>query len=175
MKRKQNSYWHSVRAAAAGLIFCLAVVMVLMIAACGNFMDTGETNSQPQPSLNVDVTGADSQLTVTWNAIEDASSYEVWLDGIKIDETPITIKVLTGLENQRLYHVVIRTLVNGKYIQSDPESGKPDIIPTPPETPKGLRVLADDRSLFASWPPVAGATSYEVFLDNAYWVKMLLP
>jgi len=196
MKGKLRSYRYSdsVQAVTIGLILCMAVVIMLsVVVACENPVNTkkpvgtekpagtekpvdvGKPNSQPQPSFNVEITGADSQLTVTWNEIEDASVYEVWLDGIKIGETPIAMKVITGLENQRIYHVVIRAQVDGRYVQSNPGSGTPISIPIPPGTPEGLRILADNRSLIASWQPVAGAISYEVFLDNDYLDEVRSP
>lgn len=120
------------------------------------------------------VTAGDGELMVTWNAVSEATSYEVFYATVDDSsagaqytgdsDSTDTSCVITGLENGTLYHVWIEANnAAGASDYSPSASGTPIatiVISDPPQAPT---LVAGDRELTASWEPVSGATSYEVY------------
>jgi len=120
------------------------------------------------------LTAGNRELTVSWQAAELASAYEVWAgtsnnsaqaqkwgDDITGD---ITETVITGLENETTYYVWIRAKnIVGLSGFSLSTSAKPSAFSALPETPTLPTVIPGSRTLNVSWQSVEGALSYEVW------------
>jgi hypothetical protein len=114
-------------------------------------------------------------LTVTWGAVTDAASYEVYYaadatapgadaaaitTGVTISGTTATI---TGLDNGTSYNVYVRAVnAGGKSDWSEAKAGTPVV-----GTPVNITLLpGNSGELTVSWDAVTDATSYEVFYNT---------
>ena len=127
----------------------------------------------PVAPTAVTATGADGQVTISWNAVADATSYNIyWATSTGVTPatgTPIanatTPFVQTGLTNGTTYYYVV-TAVNatGEGPPSTEVSATPTTAATVPAAPTGVTATAGDGQVTISWPAVSGASSY-----NIYW------
>ena len=120
------------------------------------------------------LTAGSRELSVSWQAVELASAYEVWF-GTSDDSTQaqkyggditggITETIITGLVNEQTYHV---------WIKAKNAVGTSDFSPSAnvtlsafavlPETPETPTVISGNRELTVSWTAVEGALFYEVW------------
>ncbi len=158
------------------IIACLVAVVVLgALAGCG-----GGGNKTPVPVTPSapTLTAADSQLTVTWNTVNGATSYEVWFNTVNdtstaaqftgdSDNTDITC-VITGLTNGTTYYIWVRAKNSAGTSGFSPvASGIPAASIASPDTPGTPSLTAGNHLLIVTWTPVNGATSYEVWFNTA--------
>ncbi|MHB9292620.1 hypothetical protein Holit_01721 [Hollandina sp. SP2] len=153
------------------LFFTLALA-ALMLAGCPN--DSGETvtpPSAPDTPAGVTVTPAESQLSVAWNAVEGADTYEVkWGSDAAATKTGITgtSHLITGLTNGTKYDVQVRAKnAVGTSEWSAAVSGTPAAATAAPETPAKPTVTASGDTLTVTWTGVTGATKYQVFYGSS--------
>jgi len=120
------------------------------------------------------LTAGSRELTVSWQAVELASAYEIWYGTTNNSaqaqkregdiEGDITETVISGLENETTYYVWIRAKnIVGPSGFSLAASAKPSAFAVIPETPTLPTVIPGSRTLNVSWPSVEGALSYEVW------------
>ncbi|MDR0443672.1 MAG: fibronectin type III domain-containing protein [Treponema sp.] len=119
------------------------------------------------------LTAGSRELIVSWQAVEWAGAYEVWLGtnnnsslaqkrGSDIEGGTET--VLTGLVNETTYYVWIRAKnIAGKSGFSPSASAKPTVFAVLPGMPAMPTVITGFKALDISWPAAAGALSYEVW------------
>jgi len=123
-----------------------------------------------KPTLTAD----NHKLKVSWQAVELAASYEVWLGTTDNSAQAqkqgeditggITETVITGLENETAYYVWIKAKnIVGTSGFSLPANAKPSAFAVLPETPAVPVVTVGNRELSVNWPPVEGALFYEVW------------
>ena len=125
----------------------------------------------PATPASVTVTRADGELTASWPAVAGATSYHVtyssdgggsWsLAALNHPDSSITIAV----DNALTYVVGVRARNEhgDSGWRNSPAAGP--YTPAPPQTPAtpaSVTVTRADGELTASWPAVAGATSYHV-------------
>ena len=137
-----------------------------------------EPGQAPAPPASVTVTRADGALNVSWPAVDGASSYHVTYSGdngaswsLAAENHPGTSITITGVDNALTYLVGVRARNqhgDSGWINSPPAApftpeptDPPDPI-DPPGTPASVTVTRGDGTLHASWPAVAGASSYHV-------------
>ena len=124
----------------------------------------------PATPTSVTVTRADGSLTATWPTVNGATSYHItytsdngasWsLAALNHPSNSITIDSVT---NSSTYIVGVRarnSAGDSGWRNSPPAA--PYTPTTPPATPSSVTVTRADGSLTASWPAVAGATSYHI-------------
>ena len=114
------------------------------------------------------------ELAVSWQAVELASAYEIWLgtsddsalaekQGSDIADTQ---SIITGLVNETIYHVWVKAKnvadTSGFSLSA---SAKPSAFLVVPETPAMPTAVAGFNALDVSWPPVEGALFYELWID----------
>jgi len=143
------------------------------------------TQAPDAPSKPV-LTAGNHKLTVSWHAVELAASYEIWLGTINDSANAqkqggditggVTETVISGLENEKIYYVWIKAKnIVGTSDFSPSASAKPSAFAVLPDTPSAPSVVAGNRELIVSWPPIEGALSYEVWTgatnNSAYAVK----
>lgn len=115
------------------------------------------------------VTAGDSQLTVTWSAVERASGYDVaW----NTTDTPPTVssqiqstsnleRTLTGLTNGTPYYVFVRAKnAGGVTAWSSATAATPVAAVVVPDAPTGLAAQAGNGQVLVSWDEVSGSLDY---------------
>ena len=123
----------------------------------------------PPPALAPVVTAApgNARVTLTWNALPDATSYKIYrsesgvFDGPAIGSTSSTTFKNYSLVNGTTYHY----LVAGRNLGG--EGPRSDIVTAtpvaPPLAPADLVAVAGDKVVTLSWLPSEGAASYSVY------------
>ena len=127
------------------------------------------------PRLSVD----DSQIIAQWDAVSEATSYEVWYhtaddsaNATKFDDTDDTDTncVITGLNNSTTYYVWLKAInINGTSNFSNVASATPVAASAAPEMPSGLTpsLEAGNEKIIISWEPVEGATKYNIYYSTS--------
>ena len=140
---------------------CWAIAAILLPAA-------GAAQSETTPSctnagvLNVSVTRGDRQLTVTWDAVQDATHYRVeWApasdDGTTTAHVEGASHTITGLSNLIEYTVSVQADTTLACSTSTPPR-----FPSCPTDTLDMLVIAGDGGLVASWEDVFGVSDYEL-------------
>jgi len=123
------------------------------------------------------VTAGSREIKLSWNAVELAGSYEVWLGTSDNsaqaqkygDDIPngITETVISGLANETVYYAWLKANnIIGTSGFSPAVSAKPSAFIVLPETPSQPAATPGTRSLNISWPAVEGALSYELWMGQ---------
>jgi hypothetical protein len=126
------------------------------------------------PSV-ITATGGDSQITVGWEAVSNATSYNVYYGtspgvskttGTKV-ASAVSPKTIIGLQNGTTYYAVV-TAVNaaGESAESAERSATPSAAPQPPGRPTGASATPGDARVTVTWTAVSGATSYNIYYST---------
>jgi len=134
------------------------------------FADVPETPDMPT------VTSGNRVLSISWQAVEGALSYEVWTGvtsnsanaekyGADVSGTAVT---LTGLSNGTVYYIWLKAKNNiGTSGFSPIASGISSASSEPPQAPANAPVVtAGNRWLTLSWEAVEGANAYELWVGT---------
>lgn len=119
------------------------------------------------------VSGGDGKVTVSWNAVAGATSYNIYYattagvtksNGTKIAGVTAPQEV-TGLTNgQTYFFVVTAENASGEGVVSSEKSVTPAAAPQAPGSPTGATATAGIGQVTVSWKAtVPGATSYNVY------------
>jgi hypothetical protein len=122
--------------------------------------------STVKPKIAPSIIAGNGQLTVSWQAVQDADVYEIWVG--TTNSTQNTTKrgedvnglssVITGLNNGTIYYVWIKAKNSIGVSGFSPSStGKPLGTPGTPTLSTGF------KQLLVTWTAVAGADEYEVY------------
>jgi hypothetical protein len=161
---KKNGFWNTLCPVLLPVIAC-----ILLATGCGNITN-GDTNPPEAPGIPT-VTAGDSQLTVSWAAVTEATAYEVWYGtvddsssasqfGGDVTASPVMI---SPLDNGTTYYVWIKAKNSlGDSGFSPSARGIPEFA-----APGVPSVTAGDGQLTVSWAAVTGATAYEVWYGTA--------
>ena len=116
--------------------------------------------------------GGDSEVVLTWNAAENAESYNVYVDGVLKESgiTDTTYSVL-NLENGTEYSFAVSAVssTGTESDKSDEVKATPHssyIPPVVPEAPTGLKAEARDGEVVLTWNSAERATFYNVYVDG---------
>ena len=121
--------------------------------------------SPPAAPTGLNVGGATvATLDISWNAVADATSYQLFRDGTSIYTGTALTFMDSGLAAATTYtYNVSASNSAGTGSNSGPAQGT-----TVPTTPGGLAVSgATETTLTISWSASTGAASYELFRDGA--------
>jgi fibronectin type 3 domain-containing protein len=125
-----------------------ALITLVNLAACGGggggtvIGTPSHSSAIPSSPITVNSTAGDTQVTVSWNAVTGAISYNVYWStttgvtkatGTKIAGITNTTLLHTGLTNGTIYYYVV-TAVNssGESVESAETSAQPLNLPPPP-------------------------------------------
>jgi len=120
----------------------------------------------PAAPAGVVATAGDTQVSLAWNSVAGATSYNVKRStvsgsGYSTIASPTTNSYPdTGLTNGTTYYYVITAVgPGGESVNSSEVSATPAV---PPAAPTGLALSVGEAKVYLVWNPVAGATSYNV-------------
>lgn len=147
-----------------------ANTIVLNITITVNITNNSEVVTAPAAPTGVSLTAGDGQVTVSWNAITDATSYNVYYSttagvaGIKINGiTTGTSYTQTGLTNGTTYYFTVTASKSGlESIGSAQGSATPQVPVA--GAPTDVVATSGNGQVLISWTAVTGTTSY-----NVYW------
>ena len=159
----------------------LILVLTFVLTACGSSGGGGGGDAIPAASgtvsapENVSVTASDGSVTVAWDAVAGATSYNVyWKNTPDVSKTSYAGVVsedlspcaFTGLTNQIAYFFVVTAVgTDGE----GPESPMVGAIPRQPlNAPQFVSAQPTPdttNSITISWPDVQNATSYNIYWD----------
>jgi cellulose 1,4-beta-cellobiosidase len=160
----------------AGLILLGSCDMLTLPFATdfNNPVDPGRRDGAPKVPANVAATPADAQVTVTWTASADASSYKVFYKAgatasMADAEVPAAMisgaaATVTGLKNGQQYaFVVVASNAAGNSAPSGVVTATPRSAVAAPVAPSGLTATPGDSQVILAWKAVPDATGYKVF------------
>lgn len=114
----------------------------------------------------------DMAVTLTWNAAENADSYNVYVDGV-LKESGIKAASYTvlNLDNGREYSFAVSAVssTNTESAKSDEVKATPHSSYIPavvPEAPTGLKAEARDGEVVLTWNSAERATFYNVYVNG---------
>ena len=122
------------------------------------------------------ITAGDSQLTVTWDAVDRASGYDVaWnttatppTEASQIFSVSGLERVITGLNNGTNYYVFVRAKnAGGATAWSDATLGTPVAAAVVPDVPAGLTATAGNGQVLVEWDAVPGVLDYTLAYGTA--------
>ena len=155
--------------------------------ATGNFSDDGRILKRPaRPAAPTGVTalGGDGQVTVSWEPVPNATSYDLVYAkaaqskaaeeedtedaGAKRVKNVTSPFVVAGLDVSTTYFVTVRARNNGRRgpasVQVSATTNATPPVVTVPAAPAGVSATGGTKQVTVSWAAVSGATSF-----NLYW------
>ena len=150
--------------------------------------DTPVDPEQPADTVELVLTyvatsTTDSTVTLTWNSVDSATSYNVYMDTTLVASVTDTVYTVTGLAADSTYSFTVAALndtvvlatSNAVEVTTLPAETEDPEQPVDPETPADSVVLAapvvvadtvTETTVTLSWNAVEGATSYNVYMDT---------
>lgn len=129
---------------------------------CGDWSELRTKYTSPDIPRNITAASTGSGITLTWDAVEAAAGYDVEVQGSPVDNGNSTTYTHTDLDSntQRTYRVRAKN-----------EHGLGDwsgIIAktTLSGVPVNLSYEPSETAISFGWDPVAGASTYDVEIDN---------
>jgi fibronectin type 3 domain-containing protein len=153
------------------LLISLLAITSLALAACGDDDD----NNKPVPAAPTEVTatGGFNQVTLSWGAVENAKSYNIYwstasgvtpANGTKIANVTSPYVQMELTAGTTYFYVVTAKNGSGESAPSDEVSATPTENPTVPVAPTGVTATAGVNQVSIAWTAVSDAMSY-----NIYW------
>ncbi|MFC6232535.1 fibronectin type III domain-containing protein [Paenibacillus allorhizosphaerae] len=126
----------------------------------------------PSVPANVTAQPAIRNVTVTWDSTEGADAYEIYVDGLRMDNGAATSYVHEGLDPLTGHTYQVRAKNAGGYSAWS----QPIHVTTHPEkplTPTNIISTSDETAINVMWFKPANTDSYEVEIDGQSIVTVL--
>jgi len=154
------------------------MAIAMLFAACQGGGGGGATATLSAPQ-QFTVEGGRARLTVTWAAVEGATSYNIYYgvapgvgktNSTKISGfgSPHTIRDLT---NGTTYHVVLTAVGPAGESAISAEKSATPVDPAPPLAPTNVRADAGNGLLTFNWDASDGATAYNLYYATSAGVS----
>lgn len=153
--------------------------VVTTVSAGGESAVSTEVSAAPVQSpppgapTNVSASSGVHQVTVSWDAVAGATSYNIYYStttgvtkttGTKISGLTASPEIVTGLTNGTTYYFVVTAQNDdGESVESTQVSAAPSLLPAL-SAPSGVGASAAAGGATLTWSAVSGAASY-----NAYY------
>lgn len=143
-------------------------VRVRNAGGTGNWSTTLTKFTLPDPPsvpLNIQTMPMQTDITVTWDTVAHADSYDVEADGAVIGNSNQTTFIHQGLQPLTDHKYRIRAVNSGGASQwSEPVLQK--TLPYPPNTPENVTAQPSIHTVAVNWTAAEGATDYEIEADG---------
>lgn len=164
------------------------IIPMLFIMSCGKEGDQvpvagreEQTSAavKAQPSAlaapaGVSTLSGDGQITISWNKVEGATSYNVYFSNLpsvapatatRAGGITATSYVHTALKNNSMYYYIVTAEnASGEGLPSGETGARPKA--TPPAAPTGVAAVSGGDRITVKWEPVQGAASYTVYFSE---------
>jgi fibronectin type 3 domain-containing protein len=159
----------------------LVVGLLFAVPGCdsgganGDEDDGGDHTVVPAAPSGLDATSADGEVSLSWEAADDAETYNVYRDtesGVDASGSPLdesieeTSYVDESAENGTEYFYVVTGVADE---EGDP-SGEAEGVPFAPAN--GLEGTSGDSQVELSWEAGAGADTYNMYRDTTSGVSL---
>lgn len=144
-------------------LFLFAMIFV----GCSTKKDEGSPSVLPVPESpsNITVTGGNQLLDVTWDKVESADGYIIYLGGSPRATTVDNSAIINGLKNGQEYIITIASKnSNGRSETSQNVLGMPNIRETIPSKVTELTGVSGDTSVSLNWKKATNASEYRVYV-----------
>jgi hypothetical protein len=157
------------------LIMMLLIIFALVMPGCGGSSSSNNSTPTPPPAPVAPgaptLVPADQQITVSWTAVANATSYQVYCleinDSSKsnlITAVADTKCVINGLIDGTTYYIWIKAENSVGTSDYSPDAHATPTAPlTKPNAPTTVILTPGSRQLSVTWSAVNGADSYEVW------------
>ncbi|HEU4789548.1 MAG TPA: DUF5977 domain-containing protein, partial [Flavobacterium sp.] len=148
-----------------------------VIANGQNYANTnGSCLALPAAPTGVTFTSATaSSINLSWNAVPGATGYNLYIGGVVVGYSGVTVATLTGLTSGTAYSIQVQacsSLGNGALSTAVSMS----TLPAVPNAVTGLTFTSATSSVINfSWAAVAGATGYKIHKNGAYASTIATP
>lgn len=149
----------------------------------GHFSDNDDDlpkhGPRPAAPTGVTATGGDGQVTIAWDAVGNATSYNIYWStksNVPTEDDDHHAKkirnatspyVQTGLAAGTTYYYIVRAINNGRRGPASAEvsatTSATTPTPTVPAAPAGVTATGGTKQVTISWAAVTGATSYNLY------------
>lgn len=122
--------------------------------------------SMPARPTSIHAAAGDSEVTLTWTAVSNATSYEIQRDGVTLATSVTNTYIDQSAVNGHTYsYVVVAHNTAGTSPVSTSVTATPAAIA--PAAPSGLFAPAGDNSVDLAWLPSDRATGYNIYRDGS--------
>ncbi len=148
--------------------------VVTSVNSCGESSESSRVaimaGQLPSMPTAVNAVAGDGQVTISWNGVPGATSYNLYwstvsgvnkVTGTKISNVTSPYTHTGRVNGTTYYYVATAQNALGESSESSQVSATPG---QPPSPPTGVNAAAGDGQVIISWNSVSGATSY-----NLYW------
>ncbi len=146
------------------LNICLFLLSAIVLAACSSDSGGGENGSAPAAPTNLTASVSGDSVSLSWDAVDGASSYKVYRDGSLLNSVSSNSFSENGLAyGTYLYEVAS---VNDSGESASKASISVDVHEVAPSAPSDLSASVNGDSVSLSWSAASGASSYKVYRDG---------
>ncbi len=119
----------------------------------------------PLTPQNIKAFGSKSSITVYWEEVQTATSYEIEIDGTTVKELADSEYVDNGLNTDEQHSYRIRSK-NGISYSEWSDAITVSTLPEKPETPDGLLVTVKESKIIVKYSSAEGAAGYDIQIDG---------
>ena len=147
------------------LNICLFLLCTIVLTACSSDSGgDGGNASAPAAPTNLTASVSGGSVSLSWDAVDGASSYKVYRDGSLLNSVSSNSFSESGLAyGTYLYEVAS---VNDSGESASKTSISADVHEVAPSAPSDLSASVSGDSVSLSWSAANGASSYKVYRDG---------